>query len=443
MNIFFPYNLIQQRAKGYRACPFFYAHGCQRKFADYVCRHPAQGEQESGEPPSARSHGCQRNFADYVCSGPAHSKSERMEVTILIEVSHLTKRYGKNSAIEDLSFSVEDGQIYGFLGPNGAGKSTTMNILTGYIAPTAGEALINGHNVIEEPEEARKCIGYLPEIPPVYPEMTVMEYLRFAADLKKIPKEKRAGMISDVMEETGLTDMQGRLIRNLSKGYRQRTGLAQAILGYPDVIILDEPMVGLDPKQIIEIRELIRGLGKEHTVILSSHILSEISAICDHIMIISHGRLVASDTPDNLLHMMKGSGSLELTVQTNRETAYEMFSSLPEVHSLDIKKSAEPHSCDIVIQSDSDNDLRERIFYLCAQRKTAILRMQQSHVSLEDVFLELTEGEAPEEKAALEKADSAESEAEDSEATDSKAAETEKPAAEEEQEGGASDDRDL
>ncbi len=316
----------------------------------------------------------------------------------VIEVRHLTKYYGTNAAVEDLSFTVENGQIYGFLGPNGAGKTTTMNILTGYIAPTSGEAVINGHNILEDPQQARKCIGYLPEMPPVYAEMTVLEYLRFAAELKKIPKEEREAMIADVMEQTGLEQMQERLIRNLSKGYRQRTGLAQAILGYPDIIILDEPMVGLDPKQIIEIRELIRGLGEKHTVILSSHILSEISAICDHIMIISHGKLVASDTPDNLMNLMKGSGNLELTVRTDKENARRMFASLPGVNSLEIKASSEPEACDIEIQTSADHDLRERIFYLCAQEKAAILRMQHTQASLEEVFLELTEEQPPEEE---------------------------------------------
>ncbi|MCD7766686.1 MAG: ABC transporter ATP-binding protein [Lachnospiraceae bacterium] len=316
----------------------------------------------------------------------------------MIEVTHLTKRYGSNAAVDDLSFTVEKGQIYGFLGPNGAGKSTTMNILTGYIAPTSGEVVIDGHNILEEPEEARKCIGYLPEIPPVYPDMTVLEYLQFAAELKKIPKNEREQMILEVMQTTGLMEMQGRLIRNLSKGYRQRTGLAQAVLGYPDIIILDEPMVGLDPKQIIEIRELIKSLGQKHTVILSSHILSEISAICDHIMIIAHGKLVASDTPDNLMKLMKGSGSLELTIRGREADTRKMLSSLPGVDSLDVKASAEAGACDVVIKTEADNDLREMIFYMCAQEKKAILRMQHTHVSLEDIFLELTEDHPAEQK---------------------------------------------
>ncbi|MCD7840838.1 MAG: ABC transporter ATP-binding protein [Lachnospiraceae bacterium] len=316
----------------------------------------------------------------------------------MIEVTHLTKRYGSNAAVDDLSFTVEKGQIYGFLGPNGAGKSTTMNILTGYIAPTSGEVVIDGHNILEEPEEARKCIGYLPEIPPVYPDMTVLEYLQFAAELKKIPKNEREQMILEVMQTTGLMEMQGRLIRNLSKGYRQRTGLAQAVLGYPDIIILDEPMVGLDPKQIIEIRELIKSLGQKHTVILSSHILSEISAICDHIMIIAHGKLVASDTPDNLMKLMRGSGSLELTIRGREADTRKMLSSLPGVDSLDVKVSAEAGACDVVIKTEADNDLREMIFYMCAQEKKAILRMQHTHVSLEDIFLELTEDHPAEQK---------------------------------------------
>lgn len=324
---------------------------------------------------------------------------------ILIEVSHLVKRYGSTAAVDDLSFTVEKGQIYGFLGPNGAGKSTTMNILTGYIAPTSGEVLINGHNILEEPEEARKCIGYLPEIPPVYPEMTVEEYLTFAAGLKKIAKAERSKMIEEAMELTGVSEMRHRLIRNLSKGYRQRTGLAQAILGYPEIIILDEPMVGLDPKQIIEIRELIRNLSKRHTVILSSHILSEISAICDHIMIIAHGQLVASDTPENLIGLMKSSGALELTVKGSESSVRMLAEAMHGTTSVEVTASPEKGAWDMTIRTAGDTDLREQLFCQCAERKLPILRMQQTHVSLEDVFLELTgegnasgEGEPEEER---------------------------------------------
>lgn len=237
----------------------------------------------------------------------------------MIEVKGLTKRYGKNVAVDHLNFRVKEGQIYGFLGPNGAGKTTTMNMLTGYLAASEGKILIDGHDISEEPMEARRCIGYLPEMPPLYLNMTPLEYLEFAAELKRLPKEQRDEAVRKVMEQTQIWDMQDRLIRNLSKGYRQRVGLAQALLGDPKVLILDEPMVGLDPKQIIEIRELIRSLGKKHTVILSSHILSEITSICDHVMIISHGKLVASDTPEKLGQYMKSSDVMELRIRGSAE----------------------------------------------------------------------------------------------------------------------------
>ena len=218
----------------------------------------------------------------------------------MIEVKNLVKKYGDHTAVDHLSFTVEKGQIYGFLGPNGAGKSTTMNIMTGYLGATDGEVLINGHDILKEPEAAKKSIGYLPELPPLYMDMTVMEYLKFSTELKKIKKEDREAEIEKALKLVKLADVQDRLIKNLSKGYKQRVGLAQAILGFPEIIILDEPTVGLDPKQIIEIRELIRELAKEHTVILSSHILAEIREVCDYIMIISKGKLVASDTPEHL-----------------------------------------------------------------------------------------------------------------------------------------------
>ena len=258
----------------------------------------------------------------------------------VIEVSGLTKRYGKNTAVDHLSFRVKKGQIYGFLGPNGAGKTTTMNMLTGYLAPTEGQIRIDGHDISEEPVEARRCIGYLPEIPPLYLDMTPLEYLRFAAELKGVAKEKRESEVERVMEKTQIQDMQERLIRHLSKGYRQRVGLAQALLGDPEVLILDEPMVGLDPKQIIEIRELIRSLGKKHTVILSSHILSEITSICDHVMIISHGKLAASDTQENLSHYMKNSDVCELKIRGSREACDQARELLKRVKGLEITASA-------------------------------------------------------------------------------------------------------
>lgn len=255
----------------------------------------------------------------------------------MIEVKDLVKRYSKNTAVDHLNFHVQKGQIYGFLGPNGAGKSTTMNMMAGYLAPTEGQILINGYDVAEEPMEARKCIGYLPEIPPLYPDMTVLEYLRFAAELKQLPKNERSTEIERVMDETRIKDMENRLIRHLSKGYKQRVGLAQALLGDPEVLILDEPMVGLDPKQIIEIRELIRGLGQKHTVILSSHILSEISSICDHVLIISNGKLVASDTPENLGSYMKHTDAMELQVRGSKEVCEQAIELLKQVKGLEVK----------------------------------------------------------------------------------------------------------
>ncbi|MDD3279759.1 MAG: ABC transporter ATP-binding protein [Lachnospiraceae bacterium] len=309
----------------------------------------------------------------------------------MIQVKNLVKRYGDQKAVDNLSFTIEKGQIYGFLGPNGAGKSTTMNIMTGYLAATEGEVLIDGHNILEEPEEAKRHIGYLPEIPPVYMDMTVGEYLRFVAELKKIPKAEREKQIDDIMELVKITDMEHRLIKNLSKGYRQRVGLAQAVIGYPDIIILDEPTVGLDPKQIIEIRELIKTLGKNHTIILSSHILSEVSAVCDYIMIISHGKLIASDTPENLSEMMVGSNTLELTVKGERGTIVSEFASIPGMDAINYVDSEEDGCTDVTIQTPKNVDLREEIFYKMAGKNCPILKMHFTTISLEDVFLELTQ----------------------------------------------------
>ena len=259
----------------------------------------------------------------------------------MIEVNNLVKRYGDHTAVDHLSFKIEKGKIYGFLGPNGAGKSTTMNMITGYIASTEGTVTIDGHDILDEPEQAKKCIGYLPEMPPLYFDMTVLEYMNFVADLKKIPKDKKKSMVAEVMEMVKITDMKNRLIKNLSKGYRQRVGLAQAILGYPEVIILDEPTVGLDPKQIIEIRDLIKSLKEKHTVILSSHILSEVSAVCDYVLIISHGKLVASDTPENLGKLAEGSNTLNLIVKGEKDkicTALGQIEGVKNVTAADAKE---------------------------------------------------------------------------------------------------------
>ena len=237
----------------------------------------------------------------------------------------------------------------------------------------------------------KRSIGYLPEQPPLYFDMTVIEYLKFAAELKKIPKTDRQQMIDEVMELVKITDMQNRLIKNLSKGYKQRVGLAQAILGYPEIIILDEPTVGLDPKQIIEIRDLIKSLSEKHTVILSSHILSEVSAVCDFVMIIAHGKLVASDTPENLSKLMIGSNELELTIKTDREDVDEILHTIPEIEEMSLSESQEEGAIDIFIKTAEDTDIREKLFYLFAEKKCPIIKMESSRLSLEDVFLELTE----------------------------------------------------
>lgn len=311
----------------------------------------------------------------------------------MIEVKNLVKRYGDHVAVNNLSFTVEEGQIYGFLGPNGAGKSTTMNIITGYLASTEGEVLINGHNILEEPEEAKKCIGYLPELPPVYTDMTVLEYLKFVAELKKIPKDQRKKQILEVMNLVKITDMQNRLIKNLSKGYRQRVGLAQAVLGYPPIIILDEPTVGLDPKQIIEIRDLIKSLGKKHTVILSSHILSEVRAVCDYVLIISHGKLVASDTPDNLERLAAGSNNLLMKVKGEKDTIRKGLETIEGVTDVEMSYDSDEELWKTKLSVQENVDIREKVFYAMAKANCPIYEMQVKRVSLEDVFLELTEGE--------------------------------------------------
>ena len=309
----------------------------------------------------------------------------------MIEVNNLVKRYGDHTAVDHLSFKIEKGKIYGFLGPNGAGKSTTMNMITGYIASTEGTVTIDGHDILDEPEQAKKCIGYLPEMPPLYFDMTVLEYMNFVADLKKIPKDKKKSMIAEVMEMVKITDMKKRLIKNLSKGYRQRVGLAQAILGYPEVIILDEPTVGLDPKQIIEIRDLIKSLKEKHTVILSSHILSEVSAVCDYVLIISHGKLVASDTPENLGKLAEGSNTLNLIVKGEKDKICTALGQIEGVKNVTAADAKEEHAWNINVSTNEDRDVREEVFFKMADAKCPILEMQSRKVSLEEIFLELTE----------------------------------------------------
>lgn len=306
----------------------------------------------------------------------------------MIEINNLVKKYGEHVAVDHLSLTVEPGKIYGFLGPNGAGKSTTMNIITGYLGATSGTVTINGHDIFKEPEEAKKCVGYLPEIPPLYEDMTVLEYLNFVAELKKLQKSLRKRYVEEAMETTGILDVKNRMIRNLSKGYRQRVGFAQAILGYPEIIILDEPTVGLDPKQIIEIRDLIKKLGEKHTVILSSHILTEISAVCDHVFIISKGKLVASDSTENLLDQMSGAQEIELTVRSEADRAKALLEEIEYVDHADLKDAKEGS---ILVRAKSGNDIREEVFRLMAENHIPVLEMRTVTKSLEDVFLQITQ----------------------------------------------------
>lgn len=311
----------------------------------------------------------------------------------MIEINHLVKKYGSHVAVDDLSLTVEPGKIYGFLGPNGAGKSTTMNIITGYLAATSGEVKINGFDVLKQPEEVKKCVGYLPELPPLYMDMTVKEYLDFVAELKKLEKSLRAGYVKEAMKITKTEEVSGRLIRNLSKGYRQRVGFAQAVLGYPEILILDEPTVGLDPKQIIEIRDLIKELGKKHTIILSSHILSEISAVCDHVFIISYGKLVASDSTENLLERMTGAQEIELLVKAEEDTAETAIREIAQVERCEKTESKEDGAVQLLVTAKKDADVREAIYHTCVEHHMPILEMKAASKSLEDVFLELTSQE--------------------------------------------------
>ena len=313
----------------------------------------------------------------------------------MIEVKNLTRKYGDTYAIKDLNFSIDKGKVYGFLGPNGAGKSTTMNIITGYLAATEGSVIVNGHDILKEPREARACIGYLPEQPPLYQDMTVREYLDFAAELKGLPKEQRKSSVEEAMSLLKLTDVHMRLIRNLSKGYRQRVGFAQALLGVPEILILDEPTVGLDPKQIIEIRSLIRELGQKHTVILSSHILSEVSEVCDHVMIISKGQLVASDSTEALMKRMQPVTALRITAVADPSAVQGALSGFNEVTCSSVENAAEQGVVTVEVQYDSGSDLRMEIAKAFTEHGCTIIEMSTEKATLEDIFLELTAEDEP------------------------------------------------
>ncbi len=309
----------------------------------------------------------------------------------MIEVSSLSKRYGNHLAVDNVSFSIQKGEVVGFLGPNGAGKSTIMNIMTGYLSLTEGSVSIDGFDIVENPEEAKKRIGYLPEIPPLYIDMTVKEYLYFMYDLKKVNIPKKPH-IEEIARAVKIDNVYNRLIKNLSKGYRQRVGIAQALIGNPDLLILDEPTVGLDPKQILEIRNLISRLGKHHTIILSSHILSEIQEVCERVIIINQGKIAADDTPDNLSKNLSEDHSLSVRVKGTEAELTKILSTVPGIKELRSLGSKEVGTVDFVLEPKLGHDIRAAVADRLAERNKTILSLRSNEMSLEQIFLRITEG---------------------------------------------------
>ncbi len=314
----------------------------------------------------------------------------------MIRAENLTKRYGQHVAIDSLNFNIEKGEILGFLGPNGAGKSTTMNIITGYLSASDGKVLVNDLDVLEHPNEVKKMIGYLPEQPPLYLEMTALEYLKFVGEIKGVPKLELKSDLDRILELAKIADVRHRLIRNLSKGYRQRVGLAQALIGNPELLILDEPTIGLDPKQIIEMRNLIKSLGKEHTIVLSSHILPEISAVCQRVLIINKGKIAATDTPENLSQRIAGKNRISLRVEGPAKEVKSKLTSLDGIKSVDVTSSTEENAVDVLVEADKDHDLRREVFRAMSKADYPILMMRPMDMSLEDIFLQLTTTESQE-----------------------------------------------
>ncbi len=306
----------------------------------------------------------------------------------MIEVNHITKRYGSKLAVNDISFTVQKGEILGFLGPNGAGKSTTMNIITGYLSTTEGSVKIDGIDVLENPAQAKKNIGFLPEHPPLYMDMTVREYLEFVYELKAC-KLKRKEHLAEISELVKISDVFHRRIGNLSKGYKQRVGLAQALIGNPEVLILDEPTVGLDPKQIIEIRNLITALGKNHTIILSSHILPEVQAVCDKIIVISKGVIVANDTPDNLSHHISGNRRLLARIAGSQEDVLKLLKGMTGIRYCEAMGYKEPGAAEFIIESEANVDIRKPLFKVLAEKGWPLIGLKSLDLSLEDIFIQL------------------------------------------------------
>ena len=314
----------------------------------------------------------------------------------MIEVESLTKRYGRATAVDSVSFRVEKGEILGFLGPNGAGKTTTMRILTCYLPPTEGTARVAGHDVFAQPMEVKRRVGYLPESPPLYPDMSVLEYLDFCARIKGVPGAERKTRVADAIEKCRVGDVQATLIAKLSKGYRQRVGLAQAILHNPDVLILDEPTAGLDPKQIIETRELIKSLGGDHTIILSTHILPEVSMTCGRVVIINRGRVVAEDTPENLTHRLKGAGALRVEVRGATGPTFDAIRAVPGVLAIHQKSDAGSDIAAFEVEAEAGKDIRPDLARAIVQKGFDLLALSQVGMSLEEIFLHLTTTDATE-----------------------------------------------
>lgn len=307
----------------------------------------------------------------------------------MIEVLDLTKAYGQIKAVKNLSFTVEKGEILGFLGPNGAGKSTTMNMITGYLPSTSGTVKVSGYDVSVDPREVKKRVGYLPEQPPLYTDLTVKEYLSFVSDLKKVERKEKKSQISDVMELVKISDVRERLIKNLSKGYKQRVGLAQALIGNPEVLIFDEPTVGLDPNQIIEVRKLIKALGKDHTIILSSHIMQEISAVCERIVIINKGQIVAIDTPENLTKSVESSAIFSVRIDGPRDEVIKALNTVEGIRS--VKENAKfEDAIEYLVGADKDVDLRKPIFFEMAKHGYPILEIKPVNMNLEEAFIKIT-----------------------------------------------------
>lgn len=313
----------------------------------------------------------------------------------MIEATGLTKKYGDKKVVDNLTFRVEEGQILGFLGPNGAGKSTTMNMITGYISATEGTVKVNGYDIYEEPEKAKACIGYLPEMPPLYPDLRVREYLKFVCGLKGVQKENTQSMMDQVMQMTDTEKVEEKLIKHLSKGYKQRVGLAAALVGNPEILILDEPTVGLDPKQILEMRELIRNLSKDHTILLSSHIMQEVSAVCNQILIINEGKLVVSDRPEEIGKHVEQTKELQLLVKGEKEKIEEGLRSIETITRMEIKEGEENGFWQVSLVVPATAEIREDVFYAMADRHCAILEMATKEVTLEEAFISLTQETKP------------------------------------------------